>query len=161
MRIIITLLVVHVCSSFNVGPSAFESVRKENFTGACSRMIESSSIHRWIEWRSCHNGVTTHTSRPCYRISICIEIFSDVFLHRYVLMKRIITQFNRSWINAHIQWCQLLLNWVIIIFFIYPASAVLMYYAVLITGGTNRSLVAPLAQDRLLNKQHTDMHVLH
>ena len=28
--------------------------------------------------RSCHNGVTTHTSRPCYGNSICIEIFSGV-----------------------------------------------------------------------------------
>jgi len=60
-------------------------------------------------------------------------------------MKRIISELNRSWIHAHIQWCQLLLNWAII-FIKYPAS-VLMYYAVLIAGGTYRSMVAPLAQD--------------
>jgi len=42
-------------------------------------------------------------------------------------MTKIIIQLNRSWIHAHIQWCQLLLKWVIIIFIKYPASAVLVY----------------------------------
>ena len=60
-------------------------------------------------------------------------------------------QMNRSWIHAHIQWCQLLMKWLIIIFIKYPASDVLMYYAVLITGGTYRSLGTPLWQDRLLS----------
>jgi len=41
------------------------------------------------------------------------------------LMERIISEFNRSRIHGHIQWCQRLLNWVIIISIKYSASAVL------------------------------------
>ena len=101
-------------------------------------------------WRSCHNEVTTRRARPWYGNSICIEIFSDVFL------------------PICFQWKESLLNWIeadtctntvtpasieMINYYFHQISSfcyfnVLMYYVVLIAGGTYRSLVTPLWQDR-------------
>jgi len=104
------------------------------------------AVSHFIARRSCHNGVTTHTcSDPVTAIVFALNSLTYMFL-----MKRIITQLNRSRIHANIQWCQVRLKWIIFISIKCPASAVLMYYAVLITGGTYRSLVTPLWQDRPL-----------
>jgi len=113
-----------------------------------------------IPWRSCHNGVITHTSRPCY--SICIEIFSDVFL------------------PICFWWKQSLLNWIYKLdtctHRVMPASIemlnydfhqissfccfnVLMFYAVIITGGTYRPLVTPSWQDRRTFHKHSHMRI--
>jgi len=50
----------------------------------------SECIRGW----SCHNGVTTHTCRPCYGNSICINKWNlqRCILAYMFLWKRIITQ---------------------------------------------------------------------
>jgi len=70
------------------------------------------TIYLTRKWWSCASGATNWNLQWC-------------LLAYMFLMKRIISEFNRSWIHGHILWCQLLLNWVIIIFIKYPASALL------------------------------------
>src|SRR6218665_1024904 len=76
-----------------------------------------------------------------------VKKFAIQFAYMF-LMKRIITELNRSWHHTVMPASIEMSNYYFHQISSFYCFNILMYYALLIAGGTYRSLVTPLCQDR-------------